>query len=260
MNGKIRLIAYDIDGTLVPEYGDHVPEENRRAIAWAKGTGCIVCPASGRSHVNLRRLLGDLVSDTYCISMNGGQIHAPQAEAVHQRTMEDTLAKEIMRFLHDETDGNCIVFCRDSDYLFTSDPDTIAKVSSITEDPMKILTSPDEIREPIIKVSCYHPDAAAIYPRVAERFGGRINVAIAGKEWVDLTVADKGSGVLDLCAILGIRPEEAAAIGDNFNDLPMLEAVGHPVVMNSANPALLERFPIHCGSVAEAIERLLADC
>ena len=32
----------------------------------------------------------------------------------------------------------------------------------------------------------------------------------------------------DLCGVLGISPEDVIAIGDNYNDLPMLAEVGHP--------------------------------
>ena len=68
---KPKLITYDIDGTLVPEYGDCVPAENREAILRAKRAGCMICPSSGRTHSNLRKLLGDLVEDTCSVTMNG---------------------------------------------------------------------------------------------------------------------------------------------------------------------------------------------
>ena len=50
------------------------------------------------------------------------------------------------------------------------------------------------------------------------------------------------------------------AIGDNFNDLEMLETVGHPVVMGNAVAALLERgWPVtghqDAAGVASAIRR-----
>jgi hydroxymethylpyrimidine pyrophosphatase-like HAD family hydrolase len=57
-------------------------------------------------------------------------------------------------------------------------------------------------------------------------------------------------------------PEQVMAIGDNFNDLDMLEYAGLPVLMGNAVPALLERgwsttaTQDECG-VAAAIERFV---
>ena len=43
----------------------------------------------------------------------------------------------------------------------------------------------------------------------------------------------------------GVAPEDAAAFGDNFNDVQMLEAVGMPYLMGNAPEALKERFCNH---------------
>ena len=38
----------------------------------------------------------------------------------------------------------------------------------------------------------------------------------------------------DLCSVLGISLEDVIAIGDNYNDLPMLAEVGHPWIMKNS--------------------------
>lgn len=53
--------------------------------------------------------------------------------------------------------------------------------------------------------------------------------------------ASKGTGLEKLGAINGLTAENVMAIGDNFNDLEMLEFAGTPVVMGNADPNLLER-------------------
>lgn len=53
----------------------------------------------------------------------------------------------------------------------------------------------------------------------------------------------KDTAVRDLCARYGVPPDQAVAFGDQFNDEDMLRAVGTPVVMGNAPPALKERFP-----------------
>lgn len=47
-------------------------------------------------------------------------------------------------------------------------------------------------------------------------------------------LSDKGTGMRDLCSVLEISPEDVIAIGDNYNDLPMLAEVGHPWIMKNS--------------------------
>ena len=64
-------------------------------------------------------------------------------------------------------------------------------------------------------------------------------------------------GIRRLCAALGVDPAEVAAIGDNWNDVPMLDAVGQPWIMSSAAPELVARYPNRCDDVAALLERFL---
>lgn len=59
---------------------------------------------------------------------------------------------------------------------------------------------------------------------------------IAGREWIDFMNlgVDKGAGVAHLCEHLGIDIADAAAVGDTYNDIPMLERVGHSFIVDNA--------------------------
>ena len=255
---KPKLITYDIDGTLVPEYGDCVPAENREAILRAKRAGCMICPSSGRTHSNLRKLLGDLVEDTCSVTMNGGAIYGPHDEPLHFRFIENDLAEELFA-RQKEVGGNCpVIFCRDSMYLHASDAAAAQRLMEIHKGSVRLISSLRDVTEPIIKISSFCPDASALYPALAEGFSDPVRTAVAGREWVDYTVSDKGTGLADLCEITGISPAETAAIGDNFNDEPMLDFAAMPVLMDTADPLLLQKFPLHCSTFAEAIDRILS--
>jgi hydroxymethylpyrimidine pyrophosphatase-like HAD family hydrolase len=75
--------------------------------------------------------------------------------------------------------------------------------------------------------------------------------------------ASKGIGVEKLASINGLTPDEVMVMGDNFNDLEMLEFAGTPVVMGNADPKLLEREEFYTtlsndeNGVAAAIERFI---
>ena len=71
-----------------------------------------------------------------------------------------------------------------------------------------------------------------------------------------LAEANKGTGLEQLCQALDVEPEEVMAFGDNFNDLPMLEAAGCPYIMDNAAPELREKFPNHCRRVEDVLRTL----
>ncbi len=73
---------------------------------------------------------------------------------------------------------------------------------------------------------------------------------------------NKGTGLIELCGLLGVEPSEAAAVGDSFNDIPMFEVSGLPIAMGGAPPELLSLARHEVGSVeqdglVEAIDRFV---
>ena len=75
--------------------------------------------------------------------------------------------------------------------------------------------------------------------------------------------ASKGRGVEKLALLNGLTAENVMTMGDNFNDLEMLEFAGTPVVMGNADPSLLERGEFYTtvtndeNGVAAAIEQFI---
>ena len=72
----------------------------------------------------------------------------------------------------------------------------------------------------------------------------------------------KGTGLVDLCSILGIPIEEAIGVGDAFNDVPMLKMAGLGVAMGNSNEAALKAADVVVGDndhdgIAEVIDRYL---
>ena len=72
----------------------------------------------------------------------------------------------------------------------------------------------------------------------------------------------KGTGLVDLCEVLGVPIEEAIGVGDAFNDVPMLEMAGLGVAMGNSNEAALKAADAVVGSndhdgIAEVIDRYL---
>ena len=80
-----------------------------------------------------------------------------------------------------------------------------------------------------MKISVYvRGDAGDEVGQYIEKFGDRAHVTAAGDRWVDFTHpdADKGLAFTKLIDMLGIKPEETWAFGDNNNDVSLIKAAG----------------------------------
>ena len=94
-------------------------------------------------------------------------------------------------------------------------------------------------------------------PPLQEKWGRQVHVDIAGSPWLDFTLANKGSGIRALCRLTGIPLSDAAAFGDHFNDVSMLETVGHPYLMETAPAPLKQMGFTPCRRVLDTMDEIL---
>ena len=78
--------------------------------------------------------------------------------------------------------------------------------------------------------------------KLKEEMGHKFSIAISKPFFLEVTKlgVDKGSSLLKLAELKNIKPEEIIAVGDSYNDLPMLKVVGHPTCVENAKPEIKE--------------------
>lgn len=254
----VRLIASDIDGTLLRDGDTAIPREIFQHIRRLAERGVLFCPASGRQYQSLRMLFAPVAGQVPFLCENGAVVYGPGApgpvwsKTVMDRTLAEKLSRDIMALPGVEV----LISGANTSYLCPKDPDFEGHIRWFTGNNICLLSAPEETPEDIIKVSAYCPDVmaetrAALWPRWEKHF----NAAVAGAAWLDFTLADKGTGLSQLCRRLEIAPEQMMAFGDNFNDVPMLRLAGYPYIMDTAHPQLREEFPV-CSSVEEILRTL----
>lgn len=255
----IRLIASDIDGTLLQNGATEIPPEIFDHIHRLEKKGILFCPASGRQYTSLRRLFTPVADKVPFLCENGAVVYGPGhpgpilSKTVMDRRLSEELCADILALPGVEV----LISGADTSYLCPKAPDLENQIRWFLGNRTAVLPAPADVPEDIIKVSAYCPrdmDAvqAALFPKWERLF----RCAVAGEVWLDFTLADKGLGVQKLCQALGLRLEEVMAFGDNYNDVSMLERVGFPYLMESAAPELQARFSSRCRTVAEVLETL----
>ena len=254
----IRLIASDIDGTLLPYGEEAIPEDVFEEIHRLEREGILFCPASGRQYTSLRRLFAPVADKVPFLCENGAVVYGPGSpgpvlgKTVMDRAQTERLCREIVAMRGVEV----LISGQDTSYLCPKEEE-ICGLMEGKGNNVVLVPRPEDVPEDIVKVAAYCPGRLEeTWLDLSRRWGGRFQTAVAGVEWVDFTVADKGTGLAQLCAALGIGLDEVMAFGDNFNDVPMLSAVGQPWLMEGADPALKERFPAHCENVADVLRTL----
>ena len=255
----IRLVASDIDGTLLQGDETEIPRGIFEQIARLREKNILFCPASGRQYTSLRRLFAPVAGEIPFLCENGAVVYGPGSPGpvLGRTAMNWDDAMELCREIMERPECEVLISGADTSYLCPKGDEIENIIRYSVGNHTVLVPSPAQVPEEIVKIAAYCPrGSAAAEPEMAPRWRDRFSVAVAGETWLDFTLANKGTGMELLCAGLGISLEEVMAFGDNFNDLPMLERVGRPYVVGSAAPELLRRIPNHCRRVEEVLAAL----
>lgn len=243
----VKLIASDIDGTLLPLGERKIPAETLTLIEALMNAGIIFCPSSGRQLASVRRLFGHLAERCILICdcgadswMSGKNLHS------HPLSRMDML-----ELLHDIIDQpQCAAIASGVDgalYAFKKKWDNEEADPSLHSPDMLPTSCPEDIPCDILRISAFCRGGGIFMdPIFRPKWTARgLNVAVGSPNWLDFSVADKADGLRCVCEALGIPLSETAVFGDSYNDLPMLRIAGEPWLMSIARAELQSEFSKH---------------
>ena len=242
---SIKLVAIDIDGTLVNNNREITPEVFE-AIQKAKAAGVKIVIATGRPLLGVKNILESLNlldAGDYVITYNGALVQATatgEAFIDEPLTYDDYLdiemeSRRLKTPLHSITMSTIYTHNRNiSKYTINE--------AYITGLPLKYRTAEEMAKHEIIKMM-YIDEPEKLdetITKLPQRFKERYTIVKSTPFYLEILNknASKGLAVQHLAEKLGISHEETMAIGDEENDRSMLEAVGNPVVMANGNPEL----------------------
>ena len=260
----IKLIACDLDGTLLHP-GEREPRsEAFELIDELHRRGIVFMPASGRQYASLRYLFAPVADELAYVCENGALVMS-EGRAVVKRSMERSLAMDIANAVVAYPHADVTLSCEGHLYTMSGNDAFVDHLRYEVHCDVAVVDRPEDIDEDVIKIAFQTPEAEqpAALEYFVRRFSDRVDVMTSGTEWTDFIGFDsgKGSALADYGRALGISPDEMMAFGDNENDRDMLNVVGHPYLMESCNPSMrgINDRVRYVRTVEEELRRLLAE-
>ena len=233
---SIKLVATDMDLTLLADDKSMPAGVDERIDALTKN-GVLFCAASGRPALALRESFPAHHQDMALVADNGASVYL-RDELVYRDLIDRDLYHEVLA-LATATEGSVPVLCAFDDAYVLERDRCHEDVVSIYYRSITYVESFEELDVDSNTVSIYFPgwDSKQKNDEVySPAFASRLYLTCAGNEWLDFMNigVDKGSGIRHLAQHLGIDLSDIAAFGDTYNDIPMLDIVGHSYVMANA--------------------------
>jgi Cof subfamily protein (haloacid dehalogenase superfamily) len=256
----MKLIASDMDGTLLQNGVMQVSDRAIQLIDQLKKQDYLFVAASGRQYSNLKRQFKDVAKDMAFICENGAVV-VYQEEFLFISPMEHNLAMELCYDIYNRDGCEVLISGKDVSYLKPKDSSYLDRMQNIVKNNVIVIDNFEDIKEPIVKISVF--EKAGIVENSASYFlanwESRVKCTVSGFGWLDFVNphVNKGSSLLELMNKLNIKKEDTFAFGDNYNDIEMLQTVEHGYVMENAVEDIKKRFNFSCRSVEEELEKLI---
>lgn len=256
----IKMIASDLDGTLLLNKAQSLPQDIFPLIRQLKELGILFVAASGRQYPNMKRLFGPMVDEISYISENGA-LAVEHEQVLYQDVFDRKLAEEIIHAILSKKDAEFTCSAKDYHYLMPKTEHFTKLMTDIVKNDCKFIHSLDEMTEPIMKLAVYEPGGMIeeVTRYWIERFKNDCTVVTSGNEWIDFIPfgTNKAKGILELQKKHHISPEECMAFGDEYNDIEMLKAVKYGFAMAHSKEGVKKAAAFETDRVQTVLKKLI---
>lgn len=260
----MELFVTDLDGTLLNSKHE-ISAENNKALKFAQQQGIEVAIATGRTYGNALALCKKAGLNVHIISNNGSFVYTKNGKMLLKVGIEIQQAKNALQWLQDNHYSYSVCtnkhFCMpdNTSSLLTHDFENAKDVDSIWNkdnvqqvinskilalDGLKLMKNVADVFEQQVTIghiSVTTFDRNKCY-KAKEYFSGYKDLSVVSSENIIFDLmnrkASKGNGLKYLIDYLDVSFQDVMAIGDNYNDISMLEKVGHSVAIGNAEDAV----------------------
>lgn len=238
-NFKPKLIAFDIDGTVLNEEGE-LTARTEAALKSAIAAGIKVLSATGRMYPSARPILRQIGVTSPCIVYNGAQVRDPVSEdIVFELALDCELTSDVLSFFH--KNNWYVQIYHDDKLLVEDDGDERCRyyemVSRIKAVPLgKRFWDFNGSSVKILGIAFENDVYQDMVKRTVEEFGDRLYTAESQDAFIEMVHRNinKARSLARVANMLGIAQKDVLAFGNGANDREMLSWAGVGVAMGNA--------------------------
>jgi Cof subfamily protein (haloacid dehalogenase superfamily) len=256
----VKLIAIDLDGTLLDK-GKYISDKNIEAIRFAQKSGIKVVIATGRANFDAQNLFKETDINPWIIGANGATIHDPSGELFYSIPLNQQAAGKMLNILEDESlyyeafiDHQICAPNYGKKLLFQEIDQLMSKTNHMDKSLLKLeieiqfgqsgFTFIESFRKLLEQEKdIYNILAISFDEEKLQKGWGKfldipeLTIVKSGKHNFHLQheQASKGNALEILAKQFNVDLADTAAVGDNYNDLPMLQIVGRSAAMGNAD-------------------------
>ena len=274
MKYKVRMIAFDLDGTLLTT-DKRLTDETRRTLEQAAKRGILLVPATGRPLTGMPAEVLGIAGVRYAITANGARVvSAEDGKILREELISVEKARKVLDIYGEYDtlreiyyDGQGYMEARQMEQLdhYVPDPN-MAKYMRNTRkcvpDLMEKFRQENRAMDKVQAVFACAGEKEQAFRRIREMEGVEATGALSYNIEVNAGGINKGEALLWLAGELGIDREEILAFGDGANDADMIRMAGIGAAMEVSVPEVRAAADILAGSndedgVARAIQRYI---
>ena len=252
----IRLVAYDLDGTVMSDKNQIVGEAIS-AIRSLLARGIAIASISGRNVEKSQEPFSaepEILRNTYLGCYNGAVVLGPAKAGgrslLHEQRMAASALEAAVAFV--DSRGLNFVFCScrvgdgavREEYIADRDSESVRKLAALAGLEMVVdgtivrRIGEGEFELPPKLLILPGPDTREqVLSEMQAQMGGTVYLARTGDDRIEVMhpEVNKAVALRAICREAGVEPEASMAIGDGDNDLPMLGDAGTGVLMANAD-------------------------
>lgn len=241
---NIKACFFDIDGTIVRS--DHtISQRVISTVQRLEQEGVVPVLATGRSYEALLPIKETLAIQSPVICYNGAMIvDGKDGSTISHHTLNPHVVKKIIDLARDD-DFHILAYQR-GELIYERERSEAREYFNRIKLPGRVVDF-DKITPEFTKslIIGDHKDLIPLLDKIKRLYGEYVNAFFSDPRFIEIVPQgiDKGRAVAEVMKLLGGTTEEAMAMGDGYNDLPMLNAAHWGVIMENALPELRNQFP-----------------
>ena len=236
----IKLVARDIDGTLLPEGTAQINPEIFKVIEELKKRDILFAAASGRHYISMSKLFEPVKNDIIFITENGAYVSCrgyTMLEQIIDWQYVCQWVKEARRI----PGASFTLDTKEGFYTESSDPEFLDLVRNGYRSDITVVEDALAKELRINKMAIYRKEnIGEVAQMMIPRWEDRLHCVVSGDIWVDFMnqETNKGNAIRSIQKTLKISPDETMVFGDNHNDLEMIKSATESYAVGNAADAV----------------------